>query len=104
VISDPYPSLTAAIKRMFQDCSWQRCRQYFLRNLLGHVYTPGQDLVPAAMKLVLVTQSLHQVRAHWQRVAEMQRKQFRTAVPVMEAGREDVLAFLNFPQEHRRKV
>jgi len=30
----------------------------------------------------------------------MLRKQFPTAVPVMEAARDDVLAFLHFPQEH----
>ncbi len=35
---------------------------------------------------------------------EMLRKQFPTAVLVMEAARDDVLAFLHFPQEHRRKV
>ena len=34
----------------------------------------------------------------------MLRKQFPTAVPVMEAARDDVLAFLHFPQEHWRKV
>jgi len=44
------------------------------------------------------------VRAHWQRVTEMLLQQFPSAVPVMEADRDDVLAFLNFPQEHWRKV
>ena len=44
------------------------------------------------------------VRAHWQRVTEMLRKQFPSAVPIMEAARDDVLAFLHFPQEHWRKV
>ena len=34
----------------------------------------------------------------------MLRKQFPTAVPVMDAARDDVLAFLHFPQEHWRKV
>ncbi len=42
--------------------------------------------------------------AHWQRVTEMLRKQFPSAVPVMETTRDDVLAFLNFPQEDLRKV
>jgi transposase-like protein len=37
VISDAHLGLTAAIKRMFQGCSWQRCRVHFLRNLLSHV-------------------------------------------------------------------
>ena len=34
----------------------------------------------------------------------MLRKQFPAAVPVMDAARDDVLAFLHFPQEHWRKV
>ena len=49
-------------------------------------------------------QAPDQVRAHWQRVTEMLAKQFPTAVPVMEAARDDVLAFLHFPQEHWRKI
>ena len=53
---------------------------------------------------MFVIQAPDQVRAHWQRVTEMLRKQFPTAVPVMEAARDDMLAFLHFPQEHWRKV
>jgi putative transposase len=104
VISDAHLGLTAAIKRMFQGCCWQRCRVHFLRNLLSHVPKAGQDMVAAAMKAVFVIQAPDQVRAHWQRVTEMLRKQFPTAVPVMEAARDDVLAFLHFPQEHWRKI
>ena len=87
-----------------QGCSWQRCRVHFLRNLLSPVPNAGQDMVAAAMTAVFVIQAPDQVRAHWQRVTEMLRKQFPTAVPVMEAARDDVLAFLHFPQEHWRKI
>jgi transposase-like protein len=104
VISDAHLGLTAAIKRMFQGCSWQRCRVHFLRNLLSHVPKAGQDMVAAAMKAVFVIQKPDQVRAHWQQVTEMLRKQFPGAVPVMEAARDDVLAFFHFPQEHWRKI
>jgi transposase-like protein len=48
---------------------------------------------------VFVLRAPDQVRAHWQRVTAMLRKHFPAAVPVMEAAREDVLAFLHFPQE-----
>jgi putative transposase len=104
VISDAHLGLTAVIKRMFQGSSWQRCRVHFLRNLLSHVPKAGQDMVTAAMKAVFVIQGPDQVRSHWQRVTEMLRKQFPTAMPVMDAARDDVLAFLHFPQEHWRKV
>jgi putative transposase len=53
---------------------------------------------------VFVIQAPDQVRAHWQRVTEMLRKQFPNTMPVMEAARDDVLAILHFPQEHWRKV
>ena len=104
MISDAHAGLKKAIARCCQGTSWQRCRVHFLRNLLSHVPKAGQDMVAAAMKAVFVIQAPDQVRAHWQRVTEMLRKQFPTAVPVMEAARDDVLAFLDFPQEHWRKV
>ena len=53
---------------------------------------------------MFVIQKPEQVRAHWQQVTEMLRKQFPGAVPVREAARDDVLAFLHFPQEHWRKI
>ena len=42
--------------------------------------------------------------SHWQKVTEMLREQFLGAVPVMEAARDDVLAFLHFPQVHWLKI
>ena len=51
-------------------------RVHFLRNLLSHVPKAGQDMVAAAMKAVFVIQAPDQVRAHWQRVTKMLRKQF----------------------------
>lgn len=37
---------------------------------------------------------------HWQRLTEMLREEFPIDVPIMDAAREDVLTFLNFPQEN----
>jgi putative transposase len=63
--------------------------------------TQVDDLSLAIPQLIQV---FDQVCAHCQRVAEMLRKQFPTAVPVMETARGDLLAFLHFPQEHWCKV
>jgi hypothetical protein len=49
---------------------------------------------------MFVIQKPEQERAHWQHVTEMLRKQFPGAMPVMEAARNNVLAFLCFLQEH----
>jgi putative transposase len=45
----------------------------------------GHDMVAAAMKAVFAIQAPDQVHAHWQRVTEMLRKQFPTAVSAMNA-------------------
>jgi transposase-like protein len=66
---------------------------HFLRNLLSHMPKAGQNMMAGAMKAVFVIQRPEQVRAPWQQVTEMLRKQFPGAVPVMEATRDDVLAF-----------
>ncbi len=50
MISDAHLGLTAAIKRMFQGCCWERCRVHFLRNLLSHhLPKASQEMVAAAM-------------------------------------------------------
>ena len=56
-------------------------------------------MVAAAMKAVFVIQAPDQVRAHWQKITEMLRKQLPGTVPVIEAARDAVLAFLHYPQE-----
>ena len=69
------------------------CLVHFLRNLLSHMPKTGEHMMAGTMKAVFVIQRPEQVRAPWQQVTEMLRKQFLGAVPVMEAARDDVLAF-----------
>lgn len=75
------------------------CRLHFLRNLLSHVPTAGQEMVAAPMKVEFVIQKPEQVSAHWQGVTEMLRKQVLGAVPLIEAARDDEQAFLHCTQE-----
>ena len=49
-------------------------------------------------------QAPDQVHSHWQRVTEMLRKHFPSALPEMEAARDDVLAFLHVSQAHWHKI
>ncbi len=92
MISDAHLGLTAAIKRLFQGCSWQGCRVHVLRNLPSHVPKTGQNMVAAAMMAVFVIQAPDPVRAHRQRVTEMLRKQFpsarrrRAGIPALPPG------------------
>lgn len=37
VISDTHKGLVQAIQKSFPGCSWQRCKVYFMRNILAHI-------------------------------------------------------------------
>ena len=51
VVSDAHVGLTKAVGRMFQGCSWQRCRVHFARNLLQTIPKAQQEMVAAALAL-----------------------------------------------------
>jgi putative transposase len=49
-VSDAHVRLTKAVGRMFQGCSWQRCRVHYARNLLQTVPKAQQEMVAAALR------------------------------------------------------
>ena len=52
VISDQHAGLVAALRRVFQGASHQRCRVHFARNLLALVPKPHQDVVAAVFRTI----------------------------------------------------
>ena len=104
VVSDAHVGLTKAVGRMFQGCSWQRCRVHFARNLLQTVPKAQQEMVAAALRSVFTQQSTVAVEEQWDQVAAMLTGKFPRAADLMATAREVVLAFRHFPASHWRKL
>jgi hypothetical protein len=104
VVSDAHVGLTKAVGRMFQGCSWQRCRVHFARNLLQTVPKAQQEMVAAALRSVFTQQSAATVEEQWDQVAAMLTAKFPRAAELMATAREDVLAFRHFTLSHWRKL
>jgi transposase-like protein len=112
VVSDAHVGLTKAVGRMFQGCSWQRCRVHhrcaegfaYARNLLQTVPKAQQEMVAAALRSVFTQQSAATVEEQWDQVAAMLSAKFPKAAELMATAREDVLAFRHFPVSHWRKL
>lgn len=104
VVSDAHVGLTKAVGRMFQGCSWQRCRVHFARNLLQTVPRAQQEMVAAALRSVFTQQNRGAVEEQWDQVAAMLAERFPRAAELMDIAREDVLAFRHFPASHWRKL
>jgi transposase-like protein len=104
VVSDAHVGLTKAVGRMFQGCSWQRCRVHFARNLLQTVPRAQQEMVAAALRSVFTQQGRTAVEEQWDQVSAMLAAKFPRAAELMDTAREDVLAFRHFPASHWRKL
>ena len=104
VVSDAHVGLTKAVGRMFQGCSWQRCRVHFARNLLQTVPKAQQEMVAAALRSVFTQQNTAAVEEQWDQVAAMLVGKFPRASELMASACEDVLAFRHFPANHWHKL
>jgi putative transposase len=104
VVIDAHVGLISAVGRMFQGCSWQRCRVHFARNLLRTVPKAQQEKVAAALRSVFTQHSATAVEEQWDQVVAMLADKFPSAAELMASAREVVLSFCNFPVSHWRKL
>jgi len=104
VTSDAHAGLKAAIAKVFQGASWQRCRVHYARNLLATVPRASTEMVAALFRTVFAQLTPAEVHHRWDEVADQLEERFPKAAASMRAAKGDVLAFTAFPFDHWRKV
>jgi transposase-like protein len=104
VISDAHEGLKGAIAAVLHGASWQRCRVHFVRNALATVPKSAQQMVAATIRTVFVQPDADSARDQWERVTESFRGRFDRVAGLMDEAREDVLAYLAFPQAHWKQI
>jgi transposase-like protein len=104
VISDAHEGLKGAIAAVLHGASWQRCRVHFVRNALATVPKSAQQMVAATIRTVFVQPDAGSAREQWERVTESFRGRFDRVATLMDEAKEDVLAYLAFPQNHWKQV
>jgi transposase-like protein len=104
VISDQHAGLVAALRRVFQGASHQRCRVHFARNLLALVPKSHQDMVAAVFRTIFAQPDPDTVAATWNQVRDQLTDRFPKIGPLMDDAKAEVLAFSTFPRSHWSKV
>jgi transposase-like protein len=104
VISDAHEGLKGAIGAVLHGASWQRCRVHFVRNALATVPKNAAQMVAASIRTVFVQPDAASAREQWERVTESFRGRFDRVAQLMDEAREDVLAYLAFPQAHWKQI
>src|SRR5690606_25387799 len=104
VISDAHEGLKRAISEVLAGASWQRCRVHFMRNLLARVPKHAQPMVAALVRTIFAQPDLAAAREQLEHVAAHLDRRFPQAAALLRDAMEDVLAYMAFPTEHRRRI
>ena len=99
VVADDHKGLRAAAAKVF-SATHQRCRVHWLRNALAHVPPKQRPAAVAMLKTIFAQESAEAAHAQWRQVTDALRERFPKLAELMEASREDVLAYMTFPREH----
>ena len=103
VVADDHKGLRAAARRVF-SAGLQRCRVHWARNLLGHAAPKQRAAVAAMIRTIFAQDSKTEAFAQWDKVADALRDRHDKLGALMDASREDVLTYMDYPKEHWAQI
>ena len=104
VISDAHAGLKAAIARVFQGASWQRCKVHLMRNLLAHVPKSHKEMIAATVRTIFAQPDPDATRDQLRQVVGMLEARYPNAAELLADAEGDVIAYAEFPRAHWRKI
>jgi putative transposase len=103
VVADAHEGLRHALTRVL-GATWQRCRVHWMRNALAHVPKGQHTMVAAAIRQAFLQADPDAARQTWRHVADQLRPRWPKLAGLMDDSEHDVLAYMNFPAQHRTKL
>ena len=104
VISDAHKGLRAAIRRVFQNTGWQRCRVHAARNLLGHCKHQHRGMVAALIRTIFAQPDRDAAKAQLRAVVDQLEPVEPKVAGLLEQMEDDLLAYAAFPPVHWSKI
>jgi putative transposase len=103
VIADDHKGLRAAARRVL-SAGLQRCRVHWARNLLGHAAPKQRAAVAAMVRTIFAQDTKVEAFAQWDKVADALRDRHDKLGALMDASREDVLTYMDYPKGHWAQI
>jgi transposase-like protein len=103
VISDAHEGLKAAITKVL-SATWQRCRVHFMRNALSYAGKTQKRVVSAWVGTAFAQDDATAARKQWRDVADQMRPRLPKLAGLLDEAETDVLAYMDFPAQHRAKI
>jgi putative transposase len=103
VISDAHEGIKAAVAKVF-NASWQRCTVHFMRNIAAHTGRKGKRVVAALIATAFAQPDAKAAKTQFRAVADQIRPKVPKLAELMDQAETDVLAYMDFPQQHWVKL
>ena len=104
MIGDHHSGLVKAIRKVMIGAGYQRCRVHFLRNVFAVISKQAVEMVAATIRTIFTQPTADAVHTHPHAVADMLGTQFPKVKAMPLEAEEDLTAFANFPDRHRKKI
>jgi putative transposase len=104
VISDAHAGLVKAIRRCFQNASWQRCRVHAMRNLLAAANHRHRQVIAALIRTIFVQPDTKTATVQLRAVVDQLRPYAPGVAERLEQMETDLLAYTGFPVAHWPKI
>ncbi|CUH39323.1 Transposase [Jannaschia seosinensis] len=75
-----------------------------MRNALAHAPAKQRTAVAAMLKTIFAQETKAEAEAQWEVVADALREKQEKLGAFMDASRDDVLAYMDFPREHWTQI
>jgi hypothetical protein len=86
------------------NCTWQRCRVHFMRNVMAHAGKSGRAMVSAFIGTAFAQDDAQGAKAQWRGVSDQLRPKLPKLAGFLDEAETDVLAYMTFPAPHRTKL
>ena len=104
VVSDNHQGLVKAVRKCFQNTSWQRCQTHFSRNVLDKTPKRLQPKLKELLKVMYDSPDIESARAIRNRIIKEFEDRTPKAMAVLESGFDDVMAVMSLPLKYRKRL
>lgn len=104
VVSDAHAGLRAAIGRVMQGSSWQRCRVHAKRNLLAVARHDQRAVISTLISTIFVQPDAAAARGQLRAVVDQLHSVAPKVAERLQAMEDDLLAYTAFPDAHWKKI
>lgn len=104
ITSDNHAGLIAAIRKVFQNVTWQRCQFHLTQNILNYVPKRYQAGLSIELREMFQADSLKEARERKNQIMEQYTEVAEQAMRALDEGFDDATSIMFLPSKYRKSL